>query len=207
MVGPKVLSSKLRVLKPSISRADLKSFQVGGEDMSCSDVTGALAGMLLGVKDGEREAFLDDVEQAITASKEAGKKLGAHLKGMRDQLKKVKKWYEVIDEVAHLTGYTSRTILNWVEPDKVPHRLADKSEKKPFDKQNELRLMASRLNANHALDKAAVADLTYRAMEQADIADGPDGDSEAIGYLTSLIEAVAELRGMSVTVSIEVAHG
>ncbi|MDE1161909.1 MAG: hypothetical protein PW792_08175 [Acidobacteriaceae bacterium] len=170
------------------------------DKMSDSELTGNLPNLLADIPTAVREEFLADVREITTVSKATGLKLGEHLRSMRDELKATKRWYRVVKELAKVTGYADRTILRWVDGDENPQKKPAKPE---FQKQREIRSLANRLESNHSLDAEAVADFASLAM-QLTISEGPAGDVEAISFLTGVIESVAALRRMSVTVEIKV---
>jgi hypothetical protein len=173
------------------------------------DDLGALRKLVAGaVSQGKADELLAEVGAVIVVSKDAGKKLGVILLGMRDDLRKKKKLGAVIAQVATLTGFSTKTIRRWIDPKAVAEPVAEMDKmsnvpnKKDFDGGAEIKSLATRLASKDYAFIDAAEQFVGRMLEKTGVPSDASGDAEFIECMRGLVEVLAETRGMKVCVTI-----
>ena len=150
------------------------------------------------------DELIEDVEAIIGFSKESGPKLGKKLSAMRAALKKAKKWYSVINGISELTGFNDRTILRWVDGKIESDKMSDDKAKvkAEFNQDKEVKSLVGRLINKQCSFMDASRLFLGRMLDASGVQCDEAGDEKFIAEMTSLVQALAEDRGLDVSVQI-----
>lgn len=156
-----------------------------------------LTSYLENVTPGRRDSFMEEITAVVSFNKNTSKRLGSQLRAVKPTLKKARIWFQFVDAVADITGYSHKTILRWADDDEA--KTSPKSPK-PTNHHKELTSIVRKMRDEGELTKDNAVELASEVIFK--VADGVVSDKQLSAYLQKVIVHAAKHFNVDIDVTI-----